>query len=73
MFGATIVTAVLSIEDLFLTVRPIRKGVPEIGIGNVIGSLVFSVTGKLGSSSSPEARSRSAPTPCTGTSPCSSA
>jgi cation:H+ antiporter len=48
VFGATIVTMVLSIEDLFLTVRPIRKGVPEIGIGNVIGSLVFSVTGKLG-------------------------
>ena len=48
VFGATIVTAVLCIEDLFLTVRPIRKGVPEIGIGNVIGSLVFSVTGKLG-------------------------
>jgi cation:H+ antiporter len=48
VFGATIVTAVLSIEDLFLTARPIRRGVPEIGIGNVIGSLVFSVTGKLG-------------------------
>ena len=48
VFGATIVTAVLVIEDLFLTVQPIRKGVPEIGIGNVIGSLVFSVTGKLG-------------------------
>jgi cation:H+ antiporter len=48
VFGATIVTGVLSIEDLFLTVRPIRKGVPEIGIGNVIGSLIFSVTGKLG-------------------------
>jgi cation:H+ antiporter len=48
VFGATIITAVLVIEDLFLTVRPIRKGVPEIGIGNVIGSLVFSVTGKLG-------------------------
>jgi cation:H+ antiporter len=48
VFGATVVTAVLSIEDLFLTVQPIRKGVPEIGIGNVIGSLVFSVTGKLG-------------------------
>ena len=47
VFGATIVTAVLTIEDLFLTVRPIR-GVPEIGIGNVIGSLIFSVTGKLG-------------------------
>ena len=48
VFGATIVTAVLSIEDLFLTVRPIRRGVPEIGIGNVIGSLIFSVTAKLG-------------------------
>ncbi len=48
VFGATIVTAVLVIEDLFLTVRPIHKGVPEIGIGNVIGSLIFSVTGKLG-------------------------
>jgi cation:H+ antiporter len=48
VFGATIVTLVLSIEDLFLTARPIRKGVPEIGIGNVIGSLIFSVTGKLG-------------------------
>ena len=44
VFGATIVTAVLCIEDLFLTVRPIRRGVPEIGIGNVI----FSVTAKLG-------------------------
>ncbi len=48
VFGATVITAVLCIEDLFLTVQPIRKGVPEIGIGNVIGSLVFSVTGKLG-------------------------
>jgi cation:H+ antiporter len=47
VFGATIVTAVLSIEDLFLTARPIRRGIPEIGIGNVIGSLIFSVTGKL--------------------------
>jgi cation:H+ antiporter len=48
VFGATVLTAVLCIEDLFLTARPIRRGVPEIGIGNVIGSLIFSVTGKLG-------------------------
>jgi cation:H+ antiporter len=48
LFGATIITAVLTIEDLFLTVEPIRRGVPEIGVGNVIGSLVFTVTGKLG-------------------------
>jgi cation:H+ antiporter len=48
VFGATIVTVVLTLEDLFLTVEPFRRGVPEIGIGNVIGSVVFSVTGKLG-------------------------
>lgn len=48
LFGATIVTAVLTIEDTFLTVESVRKGAPEIGIGNVIGSVVFSVTGKLG-------------------------
>lgn len=48
LFGATIVTAVLTLEDVFLTVEPIRKGAPEVGIGNVIGSVVFSVTGKLG-------------------------
>ncbi|MBW0090966.1 sodium:proton exchanger [Pseudonocardia sp. KRD-184] len=48
LFGATIVTAVLTLEDVFLTVEPIRRGAPEVGIGNVIGSVVFSVTGKLG-------------------------
>ncbi|MBM7809082.1 cation:H+ antiporter [Geodermatophilus bullaregiensis] len=48
VFGATIVTAVLTLEDLFLTVEAFRKGVPEVGVGNVIGSVVFSVTGKLG-------------------------
>jgi cation:H+ antiporter len=48
VFGATVVTVVLTLEDLFLTVEPFRRGVPEIGVGNVIGSVVFSVTGKLG-------------------------
>ncbi|MGH3098606.1 MAG: sodium:calcium antiporter [Streptosporangiales bacterium] len=48
VFGATIATLVLTIEDVFLTVEPTRKGAPEVGVGNVIGSLVFSVTGKLG-------------------------
>ncbi|MGP4021192.1 sodium:calcium antiporter [Saccharopolyspora sp. 5N708] len=48
LFGATIATVVLTIEDFFLTVEPARKGAPEIGVGNVIGSVVFSVTGKLG-------------------------
>jgi cation:H+ antiporter len=48
VFGATIATVVLSIEDIFLTVEPARKGAAEIGVGNVIGSVVFGVTGKLG-------------------------
>jgi cation:H+ antiporter len=48
LFGATIATLVLTLEDIFLTVEPTRKGAPEIGIGNVIGSVVFGVTGKLG-------------------------
>jgi cation:H+ antiporter len=48
LFGATVATLALTLEDVFLTVEPTRKGMPEIGVGNVIGSVVFSVTGKLG-------------------------
>ena len=48
LFGATIATLVLTLEDIFLTVEPTRKGAPEIGVGNVMGSVVFGVTGKLG-------------------------
>lgn len=48
LFGATIATLVLTLEDVFLTVEPTRKGAPELGVGNVIGSVVFGVTAKLG-------------------------
>jgi cation:H+ antiporter len=48
LFGATIATLVLALEDIFLTVEPNRRGATEIGIGNVIGSTVFGVTAKLG-------------------------
>ena len=48
VFGATIATVVLSLEDIFLTAEPARRGAPAIGVGNVIGSVVFSVTAKLG-------------------------
>lgn len=48
LFGATFVTVVLTIEDILLTVEPIRKGTPDVGVGNVIGSVIFSVTAKLG-------------------------
>src|ERR1700754_1093227 len=48
VFGATIATLVLSLEDIFLTVEPARRGTPAIRVGNVIGSVVFSVTAKVG-------------------------
>jgi cation:H+ antiporter len=48
VFGATIATVVLSLEDIFLTAEPARRGAPAIGVGNVIGSVVFSVTAKVG-------------------------
>jgi cation:H+ antiporter len=48
VFGATIATLVLSLEDIFLTAEPARRGAPAIGVGNIIGSVVFSVTAKVG-------------------------
>lgn len=48
VFGATILTAILTFEDIVLTLEPVRRGVPEIGAGNVIGSVLFSVTGNIG-------------------------
>lgn len=48
VFGVTIATLALSIEDILITVEPQRRGAPEIAVANIIGSVVFSVTGKLG-------------------------
>jgi cation:H+ antiporter len=48
VFGATILTLVLTFENLLLTVEPVRRGIPEIGIGHVIGSVIFSVTANVG-------------------------
>jgi cation:H+ antiporter len=48
VFGVTIATLALSLEDIFLTAEPQRRGAPEIAVANVVGSVVFSVTGKLG-------------------------
>ncbi|MFD1589399.1 sodium:calcium antiporter [Halorientalis brevis] len=48
VFGATVLTAILTFEDIMLTIEPVRRGVPEIGVGNVIGSVLFSVTGNVG-------------------------
>ncbi|SEO90636.1 cation:H+ antiporter [Halogranum amylolyticum] len=48
VFGATALTLILTFEDIVLTLEPVRRGVPEIGVGNVIGSVLFSVTGNVG-------------------------
>ena len=48
VFGATVLTLVLTFEDVMLTLEPVRRGVPEIGVGNVVGSVLFSVTGNVG-------------------------
>lgn len=48
VFGATVLTLVLTFENLLLTVEPVRRGIPEIGVGHVIGSVIFSVTANVG-------------------------
>ncbi|MFC7156745.1 sodium:calcium antiporter [Halomarina halobia] len=48
VFGATVLTVILTFEDVLLTLEPVRRGIPEIGVGNVIGSVLFSVTGNVG-------------------------
>ena len=48
ILGATFLTLILTFEDIMLTIEPVRRGLPEIGVGNVIGSVLFSVTGNIG-------------------------
>ena len=48
VFGATVLTLILTFEDIMLTLEPVRRGYPEIGIGNVIGSVIFSMTANVG-------------------------
>lgn len=47
-FGATVVSLVASIEELALTVEPVRRGHAHIGVGNVVGSVLFFVTVNAG-------------------------
>lgn len=48
IFGMTVVGLAASIEEITLTVEPVRKGKKEIAIGNLIGSLLFFSTGNVG-------------------------
>jgi cation:H+ antiporter len=47
-FGATALSLVASLEELFLTVEPVRRGRPQIGVGNVVGSVLFFVSANAG-------------------------
>jgi cation:H+ antiporter len=47
-FGATVMSFVASLEELFLTLEPARQGRPHLGVGNVLGSTLFFVTANVG-------------------------
>lgn len=47
-FGATVMSFIASLEELFLTLKPAREGRPHLGIGNVVGSILFFVTANAG-------------------------
>lgn len=47
-FGATVMSFIASLEELFLTIEPVRQERPEIAVGNVVGSTVFYVTANAG-------------------------
>lgn len=47
-FGATVMSFVASLEELVLTLEPVRQGRPHLGVGNVIGSALFFVTANAG-------------------------
>jgi len=47
-FGATVMSFVASIEELFLTVEPVRRGDAHLGVGNVVGSVAFFMTANAG-------------------------
>lgn len=47
-FGATILSFVASIEEIFLTVEPVRRGHPTVAVGNIVGSMIFFVTANAG-------------------------
>ncbi len=47
-FGATVLSVVASLEELALTVEPVRQGRPELAVGNVVGSTAFYMTANVG-------------------------
>ncbi|WP_246998792.1 sodium:calcium antiporter [Halosolutus gelatinilyticus] len=47
-FGATVLSFIASIEELALTVEPVRQDRPHLAVGNVVGSTAFYVTANVG-------------------------
>ncbi|MFB6114109.1 MAG: sodium:calcium antiporter [Halodesulfurarchaeum sp.] len=47
-FGATVLSFIASLEEIFLTVEPVRDGKPAVAAGNVVGSMIFFVTANAG-------------------------
>ncbi|MFB6102233.1 MAG: sodium:calcium antiporter [Haloplanus sp.] len=46
--GVTLVTVLLTLDDLLLIIEPLRLGYYDIAVGGVIGSLLFFVTANVG-------------------------
>ena len=47
-FGATVLSFIASLEEILLTVEPVRDGQPAVAVGNVVGSTIFFVTANAG-------------------------
>lgn len=47
-FGATVMSLIASLEELVLTVKPAQQGRPHLGVGNVVGSVLFFMTVNAG-------------------------
>jgi cation:H+ antiporter len=46
--GVTLVTVLLTLDDLLLIIEPLRLGYYDVAVGGVIGSLLFFVTANVG-------------------------
>lgn len=48
VFGLLVVAAAVSFEEIVLETLPAYRGVPELSVGNALGTLLFLLTGSLG-------------------------
>ncbi|MEJ7717890.1 MAG: hypothetical protein WKF31_07915 [Thermoleophilaceae bacterium] len=48
VFGLLVVAAAVSFEEIVLETLPAYRGFPELSVGNALGTLLFLLTGSLG-------------------------